>query len=589
MSHNKKKKKKQDVDAIPDKNYRGHRARSGNQTLRSWTVGGLPLVNRLFDRMRLHEFLEKHLPPDDPRQEVPTTRCLLLLLRNILLSREPIYGIGEWAESYAPDLLGLKPRELKHLNDDRVGRCLDRLFDTPVPELLTDLMRHVIREFDLRLDELHNDSTTVSFFGAYDKASAEGQRRGRRTLAVALGHSKARRPDLKQLLYILTITDDGGVPLYFTSESGNVTDDTTHRQTWDLLCELVGRPDFLYVADCKLATRENMQYLHNRGGRFVTILPRTRREDALFRERLLTEGDAIAWEHLYDVTNKQDEVVDRLRVCGDAGVSAEGFRLLWFHSTRKVTRDRTSRAHAIERTQHELTKLRERLQLPRTRFRDQEKVRTAVEEILSKRGTVAWVQVEIQSQQEETFKQAQRGRPGSNTQYVRQTSTRYHLSVSIDQKQLARDEQTDGVFPLISNASDMSPEALLRAYKRQPLIEKRFSQFKTDFEVAPVYLKEVSRIQSLLCIYFFVLLVQALLERELRGAMSEEELESLPLYPERRKCRAPTTRRVLDLFEPVQRHELRTEGEPNLFFTELTPLQRKIVSLLGVNPRSYGR
>ena len=168
MSH---KKKKQKVDAIPDKNYRGHRARSGNQTLRSWTVGGLPLINRLLDRIRLEEFLKKHLPPDDPRQEVSTTRCLLLLLKNILLSREPIYGIGEWAESYAPDLLGLKPSELKQLNDDRVGRCLDRLFDTPIPELLLDVMRHVIEEFDLRLDELHNDSTTVSFFGAYDQAS----------------------------------------------------------------------------------------------------------------------------------------------------------------------------------------------------------------------------------------------------------------------------------------------------------------------------------------------------------------------------------------------------------------------------------
>jgi len=547
------------------------------------------LVNQLLDRMRLEEFLEKHLPSDDPRQEVPTTRCLLLLLKNILLSREPIYGIGEWAESYVPDLLGLKPSELKQLNDDRVGRCLDRLFDTPVPELLTGLMRHVIKEFDLRLDELHNDSTTVSFFGAYDKASEEGQRRGQKTLAVTFGHSKARRPDLKQLLYILTVTDDGGVPIYFTSDSGNVTDDTTHRQTWDLLCELVGRPDFLYVADCKLATRDNMQYLHNRGGRFVTILPRTRSEDAQFRERLLAEGDELAWEHLYDVTNEQDEVVDRLRVCCDSGVSAEGFRLLWFHSTRKVSRDMAARAHAIEQTQQELTKLRERLQLPRTRFRDQEKVQKAVEEILDKRGTSAWVQVEIQQQQEETFKQAQRGRPGSNTQYVRQLSTRYTLSFLIDQKQLARDEQTDGVFPLISNVLEMSPEALLRAYKRQPLIEKRFSQFKTDFEVAPVYLKEVSRIQSLLCVYFFVLLVQTLLERELRSAMSEAEMESLPLYPERRKCRAPTTRRVLDLFEPVQRHELRLEGESDLFFTELTPLQRKIASLLGLSPRNYGR
>jgi hypothetical protein len=64
----------------------------------------------------------------------------------------------------------------------------------------------------------------------------------------------------------------------------------------------------------------------------------------------------------------------------------------------------------------------------------------------------------------------------------------------------------------------------------------------------------------LLRIYFFVLLVEALLERELRRAMARSGVESLPLYPERRACRRPTARRVIDLFEDVQRHTL-TAGE----------------------------
>ena len=586
MNHNDP---KQNADTIPDKNYRGHRARSGNQTLRSWTVGGLPLINRLLERIDLEAFLAKHLPADDPRLEIPTRCGLLLLVKNILLSREPIYGLGEWAESYAPDLLGLKPGDLKHINDDRVGRCLDRLFDAPIPELLLDVVRHVITEFDLQLDELHNDSTTVSFFGAYDKAAEEGQRRGRKTLAVAFGHSKDHRPDLKQLLYILTVTEDGGVPIYFTSDSGNVSDDTTHRTTWNLLRDLVGRPDFLYVADCKLATRENMQYVHNQGGRFVTILPRTRREDSEFRARLVADPDGMNWEHLYDVTNDQDEVVDRLRACSDGAASTEGFRLLWFHSTRKAERDAVSRARAIDRTQQELIKLRERLHSPKTRFRDRAKVQQAIDEILKKHAAARWVQVEIQERKNETYKQARRGRPGPSTRYVRQLSTRLSLSFSVDQHEVAQDARTDGVFPLISNDRQMTPEAVLRAYKRQPLIEKRFSQFKTDFEVNPVYLKEVSRIQSLLCMYYFALLVQTLLERELRAAMTDAQLESLPLYPEGRKCRAPTTRRVLDLFEPIQRHELSAGGEKQVLTTELTPVQRKIAHLLGLSPRSYAR
>ena len=89
--------------------------------------------------------------------------------------------------------------------------------------------------------------------------------------------------------------------------------------------------------------------------------------------------------------------------------------------------------------------------------------------------------------------------------------------------------------------------------------------------------------------YFFVLLVEALLERELRRAMERAGVESLPLYPEGRACRRPTARRVIDLFEDVQRHTL-TAGKkpPVVFTTELTRLQRKILRLLGMS-KAYDR
>lgn len=570
------------------KAYHGFRARSGGQTLRSWTVAAVPIINHLLERMRLEEILEQHLPPDDPRLEVPTSRGLLLLVRNVLVSREPIYGLAEWAERYAPDLLGLTVRQLGKLNDDRIGRCLDRLFDATGAELIMDVVRHVVSEFDVELKELHNDSTTVSFFGAYEEAAQEDRRRGRTTAAIAFGHSKDHRPDLKQLLYILTVTEDGGVPVYFTTASGNVTDDTTHRVTWDLLVELIGDANFLYVADCKLATSENLKYIASRGGRFISLLPRTRKEDKQFRRRLLENPEAIAWEHTYDVL-KDGEMVDRLYVCDENLTSEEGFRLLWFHSQRKQERDAAYRTRTIERTLKELSALQERLQSPKTRFRQRPKVEEAVRQILANRGAESWVRVMIEEVEEETYKQAKRGRPGKNTKYVKEVRTRFSLSIEIDQDRVLEAQASDGVFPLISNDRDMSPEHILQAYKRQPLIEKRFSQFKTDFEVAPVYLKEISRIQSLLCIYFFALLVQTLLERELRRAMATAKEHTLPLYPEGRACSAPTARRVFDVFESVQRHELSRDGAVETFVTDLTPVQREVLKFLRLDRRNFGR
>ena len=61
--------------------------------------------------------------------------------------------------------------------------------------------------------------------------------------------------------------------MHFRVESGNATDDRSHVASWDLLCKLTGRNDFLYVADCKLATAENMAHIHQRGGRFLSVLP----------------------------------------------------------------------------------------------------------------------------------------------------------------------------------------------------------------------------------------------------------------------------------------------------------------------------
>ena len=574
----------------------GRRATAHGKTLCSYEVGALPMIDRMMRRMRLPEIFHECLPPDDPRVELPTYRGLSVLVCNLLVSREPIYGVGQWAARYAPDLLNLRYREVPLLNDDRIGRCLDRLFDGLDRGLIMAVVGQVIDEFKISLNELHNDSTTVSFYGAYEEAEQEGRVRGRPTLAITFGHSKDHRPDLKQLLYILTVTDDGGVPVYFSSASGNTTDDTTHRQTWDLLHELTGRSDFLYVADCKLASSENMNYIARKHGRFITVLPRTRKEDQQFRQRLLKTPHAVDWKEIYVQTKDRvckgkvvREVIDRVSVCSQEILSKEGYRLLWYHSTRKAEHDTHGRTGRLRRATRELNELRDRLQGPKTRFGERKKVEQAVEEILKTCDVQPLLSTEIQEQEKATYRQARRGRPNKKTQYVKEVKKRFDLTWTVDPVRVAEEEACDGIFPLISNVKEMTAEELLRAYKRQPIIEKRFTHLKTDFAVAPVYLQSVSRIQALLAVYFFVLIVQTLLERELRQAMKREQVESLPLYPEGRACRRPTTRKVLDIFEGVQRHELTIAGqETEVMVTQLSDLQKRILKLLGIPSTSYG-
>ena len=567
----------------------GRQARAGRRTLRSEKVGALPILNHFIRRLRLEEWLEEHLPPEDKRVKVPAAKALLVLLRNLLISREPLYGIGEWAAGYAPDLLGLTLDELEAISDDGVGRALGCLFRCEQGAFVLDVVRHTIREFEVTLQQLHNDSTSITFHGKYEDAAEEGTRSGRTTLAITWGHNKDHRPDLKQLVYILTLSDDGGVPVHFRAANGNTTDDRTHVDTWKLLCELAGRSDFLYVADSKLATAENMAYLHQHRGRFITVLPRTRGEDKDFRQSL-REGK-VSWRTVYEKIDEEHDpkrVLDRFSVANEPTTTAEGYRLLWYHSTRKAELDALARTNRIQRATRELDELRRRLGSPRTRYRRRSKVADAVEEILKSREVKDWITVAIEERVEERYRQEGRGRPTKDTRYVKKISTRFDLSYRIDYARIAEDQQSDGVFPLVTNVVELSEKEVLLVYKRQPVIEKRFSQLKTDFRVAPVYLKDVSRIQALLCVYFLVLLVESLLERELRQAMEREGLESLPMYPEDRPCRRPTARRVIDLFDDIHRHTLRDDSQtPTVFITELSDLQRRILKLLRVPATEY--
>ena len=95
---------------------------------------------------------------------------------------------------------------------------------------------------------------------------------------------------------------------------------------------------------------------------------------------------------------------------------------------------------SIERALKELRELDQRLKSPRTRFRQRPKVEEAVSEILRVTCSGAWVQVVIEAVEEEFYKQAKPGRPSKNTQYVREVRERYHLTITVDQAQVAADQ-----------------------------------------------------------------------------------------------------------------------------------------------------
>ena len=554
------------------------------RSVRTVRLGPLPLLNHFLDRLGLPALLERFVPTTDRRCRLPYAKGLGVLVRSLLVEREPIYRQQETVAGFAPDSFGLSADEVEHLHDDTIGRGLDRLFEIDRGSLLTEVVVAAGRNFDIRMREVHQDTTSIRFTGQY-RAARGRSIRGRRAPWITYGHSKDHRPDLKQLLCVLATSADGGVPVQFRCADGNVSDARTHIEIWEGLVRVTGRRDFLYVADSKLCSGENLDHIDRRRGRFVVVLPRTRREDAEFRRWIVDHE--VAWETIWDRPHprRRQGPRDVWRVVRAPLPSREGWPVVWVWNSLLTLQHEQSRRARMARAIQDLERLRSRLEGPRPRLRSRIEVERLARRVISHFKVERYLRLRVETEQESRFVQEQRGRPGPETRYRRLVRERVQLRWDIDEAQIAFDRKSDGMYPLLTNDSRLSGRQVLEAHKRQPVLEKRFEQLKSVYEIAPIFLKNEARIEALFFLYFLALLVQAVIERELRLAMRREGIESLPLYPEERRCHQPTAEQIFRLYSHVEGHVMTHGRNTEILQPMLNEIQLQVLKLLGV-PKS---
>jgi len=508
-------------------------------------------------------------------------QTLSVLIRNIILSPAPLYRIAEWAKPIDPAALWLSEREKKSINDDRIARSLDALASSRARSLFFLLALHIIKRFELETHRIHNDTTTVTFYGEYKSSYQDPQ--------ITHGINKDHRPDLKQLVFGLNVTADGAVPISHEIYSGNRTDDTIHRNNVDRLRQILGREDFIYVADSKLCTRKNLRHVANYGGKFVTVLPRTRAEDKHFR-KLLREGACVRWRRVLVLENKRRkrDPPDIYQTTANApDKTSENYRIIWYRSSQKVQLDAQARLRALQKAEAELFDLNARLNCRQLRKRSA--ISKQIKNIVRKYNCQEFLKVTIVSHLDIQKKRLRCGRPAKDDPIQEIRRQVFQLQVQRDKVALHGASRIDGIFPIVSNleARQASKKQVLLMYKYQPYLEKRHALFKTELEVAPVYLKKPHRVAGLLHATFLAMTLDALIERTLRQGMHREGIESLPILPEGRPTKTPTTARLLEMFSDVRWYEFQRGGETVTFPIKLSQLQKQLLRLLGMDSSVY--
>lgn len=540
-------------------------------TLQRYVLGAHPIISFFINKLNLPDILSSYLPYD-ARMDLTHDKPLIVLIHNILTSPAPLYEIPDWLQPLDLEHLNFEPNKVSCLNDDRIGKALLTLYKSKHKEIFFRLALRAIKLFDIDCQQIHQDTTTVTFHGTY--------RPWPYSPLLTHGINKDYRPDLKQLVLGISVTADGSIPLVHKIYDGNQTDDRVHLENHNRLRKLLQRSDFIYVADCKLATATNLGKINALGGLFVSVMPKTWRESIAFLNKV--KNKKIKWGFLLEKKNnrKGDSEKDIFYLAKGEYSTEQGYRLLWIKSSQKSQLDNEQRINNINKSLEALKSIQAGLN--RYSLKTKDAIEKRIQAILQQNHCAGLIDYQINAGQEEYTKFSSVGRPEANAKGKTMLKEYYTLSFEINVENVIKESLADGIFPLITNLQKHSPAKVLNIYKYQPFLEKRHSQLKTYQEIAPVFLKKPERVIAYLHMHVMSLMVATLIERQLRLAMKKKGIESLSIYPEERPCEYPTTYDIVRLFKHVERYEV-TKGEEVIVFpAKLTGTQKQVLELLEV-------
>jgi transposase len=489
-------------------------------------VDVLPMVKHYMNSLDLYNLFKKYVPA--------STNCLAehaeslcIITANIICNNKPLYKVQEWLAKYADGLTNESVNADK-FNDDRLARSLSALFKADRHSLMTEVSCGAIKLHKLLTDEIHNDSTTVTFIGQYANPDPDA-------VQLKHGHNKDFRPDCKQIVFGLNITADGHVPLSYKAYSGNRNDDTTHIPNWNELRSLIRKEDFIYIADCKLCSSKNLAYIDENNGYFITIIPKFHKESKSFMEYIKTND--VKWEDAFEIRHsRKKKEINKFRTY-EAGKNTKGYRIIWVHCSSKEQEDKNRRLKKLDKTQKALEELIPKLNA--YHLKTQKEITKAVNKICE--DVQGLIDVKITKGRKQICKRipSTRRRAGEPI-YDNKWSFNYGLEWKINEQAAMGVSKTDGLFPLITNNHLLDAAEVLRMYKRQSYLEKRMYTKKSILDVAPVFLKKESRIEAVLLLYFFALMVVSLIERNIRLNMTKQKIEKLPILPQKMNTKKPT-------------------------------------------------
>jgi len=527
------------------------------ESVRVERLDHLGVIAEVMKDIGLIDMIDARLVPDEQEGLTPGEAMAGMILNGLGFANRPLSLTPQF---FANTPLGLLFREGVHaemFNRFKLGRTLDEVYTYGCDLLFSEIALAVCAQEGIDLRFNHLDTTSFSLTGAYVPDTDE------QAIVITHGYSKDHRPDLKQAVLELMVSQDGGVPFVSQSWDGNTSDTKIFQERAQALMatfKTAPSPRYL-VADSKLYNEDNAANLHSLG--FITRIPNTLK----LVSQVITDalrGDT--WHRVNDTTRYQ-----RVELCH------YGMAQRWLVVSSEAALQRAE-ATVSKAQQREYEAIEKQLfHLQAQRFETPEAAQAALGALAT-----SWTYHQVASSSLIEHKRyACKGRPTPTTP-IKALKWQIHGYARPDDEQMGYCKQCKACFVVGTNvdAHQLSDADVIQAYKGQAQAEGGFRFLKDPlFFVSSLFVKKPSRIQGLLMVMTLALLVYSVAQRRLRQHLARHN-ETIPNQINQ-PTRRPTLRWVFQLLEGIHRVRVTVQGQVYDLVEGLNEGKIKVLRLFG--------
>ncbi len=494
-------------------------------------IDHLGIVAGLIDEIGIVEIINSKLGIDVREKISSGILVKAILLNGLGFVSRPLYLFSQFFDDKGIEILLGEDVENNYINDDKIGRVMDKLYKYGLNNLFIEIVLSVIKKFKIDTKYSHLDATSFHLHGKYN--SEENQEKEseiirERPIIITKGYSRDHRPDLKQCVLDLITSSDGDIPLLMRAGDGNEADKAVFGQ---ILAEFKKQIvfDSIMVCDSALYSQENLKLIEHL--KWISRVPMT-----IKKAQELVQSVEIEEINLEEIERRAALNLDGYKWKSEIVIYG-GIKQTWLIVESQKRKD------------SDLDKLDKKLK------KEKDKVEKLLKEVKKENFETpeqARYQLKVINKKLKLFEIKEVKLIESKT---KDNKTIYKMSGVGNEKpeEIEIQRKSAGRFILATNLvgdEKLEPSEIIRNYKNQQSCERGFRFLKDPlFFADSFFVENPERIETMLFLMSLCLLVYNLGQRELRNSLKrikigiKNQLGKLTL--------SPTLRWVFQCFQGI--------------------------------------